>query len=283
MMQTAFSRLCSFIFFCGLAAPMSAQQPAAASAEPPLAAFDPGKANAEVSRLPLPSPYDKLLAIEVAAHGRPINWAKVYDAVAMDVDANNCPDKISAALALGVKIADGLVAVKCQDLEKLNTCATQIESIARKLGAGQEDLKRARLVRENANNGKWLAVFMELGFLQSDIMKILNRPENHDMRKLIIATGWMQGARYVTFYLKKNYNSEISNVLREPVLVGELSKEINALPPTILANRRVKYLPVALRKALPIVSVGRTEPVSKDNVETLKHIADSAVKSTLDK
>ena len=175
------------------------------------------------------------------------------------------------------------MAVKCQDLEKLNTCATQIESIARKLGAGQEDLKRARLVRENANNGKWLAVFMELGFLQSDIMKILNRPENHDMRKLIIATGWMQGARYVTFYLKKNYNSEISNVLREPVLVGELSKEINALPPTILANRRVKYLPVALRKALPIVSVGRTEPVSKDNVETLKHIADSAVKSTLDK
>ena len=282
MMQTTTLRFFSLLVFTALALPLSAQQPAADQATPPKGTFDPSKAKAEVSRLPLPSPYDKLLAIEMAAHGRPIKWGKVYDAVAIDIDANNCPDKTSAALALGVKIADGLVAVKSQDIEKLNTCATQIESIAKKLGAGPDELKRARLVRENANKGKWLDVFMELGFLQADIMKVLNRPENLDSRKLIIATGWMQGARHVTYYLKENYNPEISNVLREPMLVGELSKEISALPPEILAHPRVKALPEAMKKALPIISIGVNESVSKENVSALKSIADSAVKSALD-
>jgi hypothetical protein len=283
VMQTLSLRLLAVLLLSAAAPSAIAQQPAAGtSPAPEKPAFDPSKAKAEISRLPLPSPYDKLLAIETAAKGRPIKWGKVYDAVAIDVDANSCPDKTSAALALGVKIADGLVAVKSQDIEKLNTCATQIESIAKKLGAGPEELKRARLVRENANKGKWLDVFLELGFLQADIMKILNRPENLDMRKLIIATGWMQGARHVTFYLKENYNPEISNVLREPMLVGELSKEISALPPEILAHPRVKPIPAALKKVLPIVSIGKEEPVSKENVATLKSLADSTVKSALD-
>jgi|GEM_PF-1640318 len=283
VMQPSIRHLFSLVFFSAVAAssPLGAQQPDPSPA-PPKPAFDPSKAKAEVARLPLPSPYDKLLAIETAARGRPIKWGKVYDVVAIDVDANSCPDKPAAALALGVKIADGLVAVKSQDIEKLNSCATQIENLAKKLGAGQEELKRARLVRENANKGKWLDVFLELGFLQADIMKILNRPENLDMRKLIIATGWMQGARHVTYYLKENYNPEISNVLREPMLVGELSKEISGLPQEVRDNPRVKALPEALKNVLPLVSIGKDESVSKENVAKLKSLADAAVNSALD-
>ena len=66
------------------------------------------------------------------------------------------------------------------------------------------------------------------------------------------------------------------------MLVGELSKEITALPPEVLAHARVKALPGALIKALPIVSIGVNESVSKENVAALKSIADAAVKSALD-
>jgi hypothetical protein len=37
-----------------------------------------------------------------------------------------------------------------------------------------------------------------------------------------------------------------------------------------------------LKKVLPIVSIGKEEPVSKENVATLKSLADSTVKSALD-
>jgi len=221
-----------------------------------------------------------MLAIEQAADGK-IDWGSVYDAVAIDVDANSSPDKISAALALGVKIADGLVAVKSQDVEKLNNSATQIESLAKKLGATDDELRRARLVRENANKGKWLEVFLELGFLQSDIMKILAKDENANMRRLIIASGWMQGARHVTYYLSSNYNADASNVLREPLLVGELAKDISTLPPEIASHPRVQGLTPALTEALVIVTVAKDQPVSKENVQKLKATADTAVKSAL--
>jgi len=247
---------------------------------PPKPAFDPSTAQA--ARLPLPSPYDKMLAIDMAVKGKKIDWNKVYDAVAVDVDGNACPDKTSAALALGVKIADGLVAVKSQNVEKLNSCATQIESIAKKLGAGKEELKRARLVRENANKGKWLDVFLELGFLQADIMKVLNKPENAASRTLIIGAGWMQGARHVAYYLEQNYDPEVSNVLREPLLVSVLGKEIKALPPAVLSHPRVGGLPAAFQEALPIVSIGKEQSVSKENVLKLKALADKSVKIALD-
>jgi hypothetical protein len=272
--------LVALVFLIGSASQLRAEEKGKPDDAPAKAPFDPSQAQS--SRLPLPSPYDKMLAIEVAAKGKKIQWGKVYDAVAIDVDANSCPDKTSAALALGVKIADGLVAVKSQDVEKLNSCATQIESIARKLGAGEEELRRARLVRENANKGKWLDVFLELGFLQADIMKILNRKENADQRKLIIASGWMQGARHITYYLIENYDPDISNVLREPLLVGELSKEIKELPSESRAHPRVKALPSAFDEALPLVSIGRDQAVSKEDVAKLKTIADAAVKSALD-
>jgi hypothetical protein len=271
--------LIAIICSMALAGRLIAEEEGKSEEIPPKAPFNPGQAQS--SRLPLPSPYDKMLAIEVAAKGRKIQWGKVYDAVAIDVDANSSPDKTSAALALGVKIADGLVAVKSQDVEKLNSCATQIESLAKKLGAADEDLKRARLARENANKGKWLDVFLELGFLQADIMKTLNRQENANERKLIIASGWMQGARHVTYYLIEDYDAGMSNVLREPLLVGELSKEVKELPAKTLAHPRVKALPSAFEQALPLVSIGKDESVSKDNVAKLKSIGDAAVKSAL--
>lgn len=282
MQASSFSPFIVFalLFSIGLASRLNAEEKGKPEDAPPKAPFNPSQAQS--SRLPLPSPYDKMLAIEVAGKGKKIQWGRVYDAVAIDVDANSCPDKPSAALALGVKIADGLVAVKSQNVEKLNSCATQIESIAKKLGAGDEELRRARLVRENANKGKWLDVFLELGFLQADIMKILNRKENADDRKLIIASGWMQGARHITYYLIENYDPDISNVLREPLLVGELGKEIKELPAESLKHPRVKSLPLAFEEALPLVSVSKDQAVSKENVAKLKAIADAAVKSALD-
>jgi hypothetical protein len=277
--QTFSATLIATFFLATVVAPAQNAAPSPLPEGSPKPEFDPS--TAKTSQLPLPSPYDKMLAIDVAAGDEKVDWNVVYDAVAIDVDANAMPDKTAAALALGVKIADGLVAVKTQDIEKLNNCATQIESLAKKLGAGDDDLRRARLVRENANKGKWLDVFLELGFLQADIMKILLRPENANMRRLIIATGWMQGARHVTYYLGENYNPEISNVLREPLLVAELDKDIQALPEEIKENPRAAGLAKATSAALPIVTVEVDEPVSAEKVAQLKEIADSCIRTAL--
>jgi hypothetical protein len=237
--------------------------------------FDPSLA--KNANLPLPSPYDKLLAIQEALGKSAVDWSKVYNAVAVDVDPNRIDGRTDLALALGIKIADGIVAVKAQNVEALNQCADQIEAIATKLGAQEADLKRARLIRENANNEKWLNVFLELGFLQADIMKILNQQGHESERTLIVGSGWMQGARHVTFLIREYYTPDLSNILREPLLVSALQKDFSTLPADIQSNAKVGALKAAFPKALAIVDVKRDEPISKSDVEKLQSIADGAV------
>ena len=84
------------------------------------------------------------------------------------------------------------------------------------------DLGRARSVRAAANKGEWLKVFMELGFLQQDIMKKIDSPEQSNHGTLLIVTGWMQGARYTSTVIDENYSPETSNLLREPLLAKAL-------------------------------------------------------------
>ncbi len=177
-------------------------------------AFDP--TTAEAAPPPLPSPYDKLLALEETLGSEQIDWNGLSDSTAVDLDVNAIDDHETLAIALGLKIADGIVAIKSQNAENLNSAAAQIEAIATKLGATSDDLSRARLIRENANKGKWLAVFMDLGFLQSDLMEQLRQDERTSDRALVIAAGWLQGARYVTTIVEENYspNSRTSSASR---------------------------------------------------------------------
>lgn len=249
----------------------------AQQAEEPKPEFD--KSKAEKAALPMPNPYDKLLAIEEAVGKDKIDWGALADGVAIDVDVNEVEGKPDAAMALGVKIADGIVAIKAQNAEKLNRSADQLEALGKKLGATDDDLKRARQVRDLANRGEWLSVFLELGFLQADIMQKLASPENKDDRTLVIASGWLQGARYASALIEQNYTPELSNILREPMLAGELNKQVAALGGESGGSPKVQAIGKAMAEAYPIVNVPLNASIPKEDVAKLKSISDTAVEA----
>lgn len=266
----------ALLMMCALCLPALAQQ-----AEPAKPEFN--KAGAKVAELPLPNPFDKLIAIEEVVGAGKIDWSALADAVAVDVDANDFTAKADASMALGVKIADGIVAIKAQNAEKLNRSADQLEALGKNLGATDDDLKRARQVRDLANRNEWLQVFLELGFLQTDIMQKLNTPENLPYRTLVVASGWLQGARYASSLISSNYTPELSNILREPVLTGELKKQIAALPADIQKSDKVAQIRKAVEAAYPIVNVPLTAPIAKEDVAKLKSLGDTAVQAVTTK
>ncbi|MBJ7326831.1 MAG: hypothetical protein JHC52_05730 [Chthoniobacterales bacterium] len=245
--------------------------------EAPKPQFD--KAKAEKAALPMPNPYDKLLAIEETVGESKIDWAALADNIAVDVDPNKIESKQDAAMALGVKIADGIVAIKAQNAEKLNRSADQLESLGKKLGATDDDLKRSRQVRDLANRGEWLMVFLELGFLQADIMQKLSSPENQADRTLVIASGWLQGARYASALIGQNYTPALSNILREPLLAGELNKQVSALGGDAGPSAKVQAISKAVAEAYPIVNISLDASISKEDVAKLKSISDTAVEA----
>lgn len=231
------------------------------------AGFDPTKA--EIAPIGLPSPYDKFLGLDQVLNLTYEDWKAVYGEIARDVDVAKYTDETDIALALGTKIADGVMSIKARDVQGLNDCSKQIEELAKKLGVKDEEMGRAKTVRAHANKGEWLQVFMELGFLQTDIMKSLRAQGNAQRRSLIISAGWMQGLHYTAYVVKKHYSAPVSNYLREPLLVEAMRKDLQALPPAIKDSPKVATIISEMGNIYTIVNIPIEGSIPKEGVEKL--------------
>ena len=231
------------------------------------AAFDPSKA--EIAPLGLPSPYDKFLGLDQVLHLSNVNWKAAYNDISRFVDASKLKDEPDTALALGVKIADGVMAIKAKDVNGLNDCSRQIEDLAKKLGVTDAEMSRAKVVRAHANKNEWLQVFMELGFLQTDIMKSLRAGKNARHRPLIISGGWMQGLHYTSHVILKYHPPETSNFLREPMLVKAIQGELAALPAEVKARPKVAALIARMPDIYTAVNIPIEGIISREGVQKL--------------
>jgi hypothetical protein len=231
------------------------------------AGFDPSKA--EIAPIGLPSPYDKFLGLDQVLNLTFEDWKTVYNELARSVDVSKYTDESDIALALGVKIADGVMSIKARDVQGLNDCSKEIEELAKKLGVKDEEMSRAKTVRAHANKGEWLQVFMELGFLQTDIMKSLRAQGNAQRRSLIITAGWMQGLQYTSYVVGKHYSAPVSNYLREPLLVNAMQKDLESLPDTIKQSPKVASLLSAMPTLYGIVNIPIEGSIPKEGVDKL--------------
>ena len=244
------------------------------------APFDPKKA--EDAGVGMPTPYDKFLALDQALTNAKVNWGQVFRKVAVDIDPDAFTDKdVVIPMVLGIRIADGVMAIKALDAEMLNKCAADIEKLAKKLNIADSELGRARAVRAAANKGEWLKVFMELGFFQQDIMKKIEDKEHSNRGTLLIVSGWMQGARYTTTVIGENYSPAISNILREPLLARALKEKVEKLSGNVKDAPSVARLRDVLPKVESILTIPLDGTISKENVAEINRLATEVVKAAL--
>jgi hypothetical protein len=244
------------------------------------APFDPKKA--EDAGVGMPTPYDKFLALDAALTNAKVNWGQVFRKVAVDIDPDAFTDKeVVIPMVLGIRIADGVMAIKALDAEMLNKCAADIEKLAKKLDIADSELGRARAVRAAANKGEWLKVFMELGFFQQDIMKKIEDKEHTDRGTLLIVSGWMEGARYTTTVVGDNYSPSVSNILREPLLARALKDKVEKLSDKTKSNPPVAKLREVLPKVESILTIPLEGTISKENVAEINRLSTEVVKAAL--
>ena len=242
--------------------------------EPP--PFDPK--SAVDGGLGMPTPYDKFIALDQALGKTQVNWKQYFSKTKVDVDVDEITEnKVAMPTLLGFRITDGVMAIKAHDAELLNKCASDIEAMAKKLGVGDGELARAKKIRSSANAGEWLKVFMELGFLQQDIMKTLDRDANKTQGTLVTVAGWLQGARYVTSVVKDNYSPSNSNLLREPMLVDALIAKLKTLPDDTKNSPVVDKMMSALTEIKGIVDIKLDGSIAPEKVDRMKALATEVV------
>lgn len=256
---------------------MSASLSAEEAKNPPI---DPSKAIDK--GVAMPTPLDKFIALTLLVKTKKIDWNGIFNAVAVDINPDNFSDtEILIPQVLGLRIADGIMAVQAKDAELLGKAASDIEKLALKLKVNDNDLSRARRVRSLANEGKWLDVYRELGFLQQDIMQKLEENPNDQRSSLLMISGWIQGSRYSSRLILAHYSDESSNILREPLLVKALIDKNNALPAKAKQAPSVAIISKTLPSLHKIVNVGIDAPIPKAQIESLDQLATACVKAII--
>lgn len=216
---------------------------------------------------------DKLLGLDAALGGKAVAWGGVYRELARNANLSALKNETNVCLALGVRIADGIMAVKAQDANALNECASDIESLAKKLNVTDAQLERAKKTRALANKGQWTLVFWEMGCLQVDIMHSLNEKGSEKRRTLIIAAGWLQGVHYAAYLVNKHYTPKLSNLLREPLLVNAMQEEMQALPAPTKSDPRVARLISALSELYTIINIPLDGTIPAEKVLRVNELA----------
>ena len=260
-----------------LFAVISAQLTAQEAKNPPI---DPSKAIDK--GVAMPTPLDKFIALTLLVKSRKIDWNGVFNAVAVDINPDNYTDtEILIPQVLGLRIADGIMAVQAKDAELLGKAASDIEKLAKKLNVSENDLSRARRVRNLANEGKWLDVYRELGFLQQDIMQKLEENPKDQRSALLMISGWIQGSRYSSRLILAHYSDASSNILREPLLVKALIAKSDALPAKTKQAPSVAIISKTLPMLHKIVNIGLDAPIPKSQVAAIDKLATDCVKQII--
>jgi DNA primase large subunit len=151
--------------------------------------------------------------------------------------------------------------------------------MGKKLGVTDNDLRRAKMVRSFANRGEWGRVFLELGYLQQDIERVLQRESGQggkaSVRKILYAAGWLQGARYTSNLVKDNYNVKTAGILREPLLVKELKKDLDSVD--LPKEGILKMISESMAELQKLVDVELRQPLPQDNVEKMAELTSRTV------
>lgn len=258
-----------------LATPLSAAAP---NAKEP---FDPNSGVRQAG-LGTPTPLDKMIALDTVMGSKRVNWKGACNSYHVDVDPDKYRDKeVAIPAALGMRMSDGVLAIKAKDAEKLGGIATDIEALATKLNVPEEKLARAKKVRTHANRGEWPKVFLELGFLQNDVMKTLDEDGNKNRRAILISAGWLQGARSISGIVLDNFNVESAGLLREPLLVKTLKEDLEKVKSPARESVQVKALIAAMEQIFPLLDIPMHASPSKEDVMKINKISSDCIETLI--
>ncbi|MGE9266824.1 MAG: hypothetical protein ACQKBY_01910, partial [Verrucomicrobiales bacterium] len=182
---------------------------------------------------------------------------------------------------LGMRMSDGVLSIKAKDAEKLSAIAADIESLAQKLNVPEEKLARAKKVRSHASRGEWTKVFLELGFLQADVMKTLDEDGNKNRRAILVSAGWMQGARAISGIVLDSYNQDSAGLLREPLLVKTLHEDLQKVKSPARESKQIGALIDAMAGIFPLLDIPLHASPAEADVKKLHDLSTECLKVIL--
>jgi hypothetical protein len=221
---------------------------------------------AKIDATLVPSPSELFVAVNNMGD---FDW----DSVVTSNTNSNYDNMYLRALNLGVRSADGFLAIQARDNKKLGEIVSTILALARAMAVDEMILAKGSELHALATNKKWDEVHYELDKLRGQVEDYIRQLGDDQNAVLVAAGGWLEGLRAVTKLLSENYNEKASSILHQPDLVRYFLKEFDNMSPRY---KRVPIVQIIERKLPEIEKLIQGEPgqpISKEAVDRLYTLA----------
>ena len=237
-------------------------------------------------RLAFPNPLFRLLAIEdtLKKDGVKIKWANEYEKIARQhLKMDSLEGKGALGFAIGVRLADGSIALLAKDSAKLKAAAQDAQACAEKLGLPRKQITTASSLARAIADNDWATAFEEMGWIQQEIVsQIDNKDKNFGMTALVACGAWMQGVRYASSIVTEHMNAQdLSNSLRGPAVIDAISAELAKLPDDVRKMPAVQESIAVFKELKPLVTIKRDEAIPPAKLQKINELATRAVDSAL--
>jgi hypothetical protein len=178
------------------------------------------------------------------------------------------------ATLLGVVIAEGFIAMEAEDSGEVKSLGRTVLALARGLGVEERALRRSRSILELADKNEWTAARQEWDGVLSDIENGMIELKSTQLAQLVSVGGWLRGTEALSALLLQKYSSEGSALIRQPVLVDYLEKQLVTMSSDIQARSIVVKLLDGMRR---IRTLSENEPLPEETVRKVHGICKELV------
>ncbi len=212
----------------------------------------------------IPVPSEIIMALDMISDA---DWRSV---VSYDYSSNYA-ENYKIALNLGVRVAQGFIAIQAQDRRNTGEMFLISRDLAENFGARSEMFVDRNHITKLLNEGKWL----DLRSILDDIhLRVKDEMIKYDPDFVVLAGigGWLEGMHIVSNALKDNYTEDSSMILHQPELIDHFIESVTSLKPVNLEKPEVKAIQKHLPRIKELTSVGPGNPIPEESIAELYEI-----------
>jgi hypothetical protein len=183
-------------------------------------------------------------------------------------------DQAQIATLLGVVIAEGFIAMEAEDSTEVKDLGRSVLALARGLGVKDRALRRSRSIMELAAKNEWMAARQEWDGVLPDIESGMIELKSAKLAQLVSVGGWLRGTEALSALVLQKYSAEHSALIRQPVLVDYLEKQLLGMSSDSQAHPIVVKMLDGMRR---IRTLSENEPLPEETVRKVHSICEELV------
>jgi hypothetical protein len=234
-------------------------------------AFDPAKfPGYVVEEVVVPVPSEIFSVLDKL--GEP-NWRQELRSVKSTKGSN----RTLLALLFGNHVAEGFVAVQAQDKKSVEDIGREVIAVATSLGIKNAVLPHANSILDAADKGDWPAIRKEFDLTQKTVREEMAKRKDSDLAQCVSLGGWLRGTSAVTAVVGKNFSSDRSELLFQPMLLEHFLKQIKAMSADVKSSETIKAIDKGLAQIKAMMDKS-AEGVSQESVTSIGKICNDLLK-----